>query len=292
MRQIKCWLWLSAQSLLPIVSRTEESGEPWNTLRCKITDNELLIQIRDSCGVRSESELYWLKRGIIPQSKSCTTFKISRFQDAVHAASAKVGCMNQCKQRNRDGRDGMAIRNNGNITPMNSISISGLIHNFFKTSTMQMVSWRNISQLLETSYSYYTTQSGFIGRTPRVRGNGLAHEIKGRRMTWGKNICGSSTTQDRSTTHPKFNLTGVQTHDFQIMTVHFMSLRCLMTRPSVFLHSLNERLMLELNKPHIIYGEDRTQLKKYLTVCGKWLLISKRFSQGSFQTYQGSEQID
>ena len=38
----------------------------------------------------------------------------------------------------------------------------------------------------------------------------------------------SSTTWDRSTTHPKFDPTGVRTHDFQIMTVHFMSLR----RPS------------------------------------------------------------
>ena len=37
-----------------------------------------------------------------------------------------------------------------------------------------------------------------------------------------------STTWDRSTTHPKFDLTGVQTHDLQIMTVHFMSLRRLL----------------------------------------------------------------
>ena len=29
---------------------------------------------------------------------------------------------------------------------------------------------------------------------------------------------------DRRTTHPKFDPTGVQTHDLQIMTVHFMSL--------------------------------------------------------------------
>ena len=41
-------------------------------------------------------------------------------------------------------------------------------------------------------------------------------------------IFGSSTTKDRSTTHPKFNLTGVRTHNLQIMTVHFMSLRSLL----------------------------------------------------------------
>ena len=35
----------------------------------------------------------------------------------------------------------------------------------------------------------------------------------------------SSTTWDRTTTHPKFDPTGVRTHDLQIMTVHFMSLR-------------------------------------------------------------------
>ena len=35
----------------------------------------------------------------------------------------------------------------------------------------------------------------------------------------------SSTTWDRSTTHSKFDSTGVRTHDLQIMTVHFMSLR-------------------------------------------------------------------
>ena len=33
---------------------------------------------------------------------------------------------------------------------------------------------------------------------------------------------------DRSTTHPKFGPTGVRTHDLQIMTVHFMSLRRLL----------------------------------------------------------------
>ena len=44
-----------------------------------------------------------------------------------------------------------------------------------------------------------------------------------------KNIVGSSTTyRDRSTTHPKFDPTEVQTHDLQIMTIHFMSLRRLL----------------------------------------------------------------
>ena len=38
----------------------------------------------------------------------------------------------------------------------------------------------------------------------------------------------SSTTEDRSTMHPKFNLNGIRTHDLQIMTVHFMSLRHLL----------------------------------------------------------------
>ena len=33
---------------------------------------------------------------------------------------------------------------------------------------------------------------------------------------------------DRSTTHPNFDPTGVQTHDIQVMTVHFMSLRLLL----------------------------------------------------------------
>ena len=32
---------------------------------------------------------------------------------------------------------------------------------------------------------------------------------------------------DKSTMHPKFNPTRVRTHDLLIMTVHFMSLRCL-----------------------------------------------------------------
>ena len=35
----------------------------------------------------------------------------------------------------------------------------------------------------------------------------------------------SSTTWDRSTMHPKFDPTGARTHDLQIMTVHFKSLR-------------------------------------------------------------------
>ena len=33
---------------------------------------------------------------------------------------------------------------------------------------------------------------------------------------------------DRSIMHPQFVLTGVQTHDLQIITVHFMSLRRLL----------------------------------------------------------------
>ena len=41
-------------------------------------------------------------------------------------------------------------------------------------------------------------------------------------------IFGSSTTEDRSTTHNKFSPAGVWTHDLQIMTVHFMSLRRLL----------------------------------------------------------------
>ena len=43
--------------------------------------------------------------------------------------------------------------------------------------------------------------------------------------------------EDKSTMHPKFDLTRVQTHDLQIMTVHFMSLfteaPALTTCPSV-----------------------------------------------------------
>ena len=39
---------------------------------------------------------------------------------------------------------------------------------------------------------------------------------------------GSSRTYDRSITHPKVDLTEVRTHDLQLMTVHFMSLRSLL----------------------------------------------------------------
>ena len=42
------------------------------------------------------------------------------------------------------------------------------------------------------------------------------------------NIFRSSKTWDRSAMHPKFDPTRVQTNDFQIMTVHFMSLRHLL----------------------------------------------------------------
>ena len=38
----------------------------------------------------------------------------------------------------------------------------------------------------------------------------------------------STTTWDRNTMHLKFDPTGVQTHDLQIMTVHFMSQRLLL----------------------------------------------------------------
>ena len=38
-------------------------------------------------------------------------------------------------------------------------------------------------------------------------------------------IFGSRTTYGRSTTYPKFDLTGARTHDLQIMTAHFLSLR-------------------------------------------------------------------
>ena len=43
-----------------------------------------------------------------------------------------------------------------------------------------------------------------------------------------EHLFGSSTTSDRSTMHPKFNPTRVQSHNLQIMTIHFMSLRCLL----------------------------------------------------------------
>ena len=42
-------------------------------------------------------------------------------------------------------------------------------------------------------------------------------------------ILDSSTTWDRSNTHPKFDPTGVWTHDIQIKTVHYMSLRCMLS---------------------------------------------------------------
>ena len=37
----------------------------------------------------------------------------------------------------------------------------------------------------------------------------------------------SNATWDRSTTHPKFDPTGVRTHDLQIMTVHFIFWRAI-----------------------------------------------------------------
>ena len=46
-------------------------------------------------------------------------------------------------------------------------------------------------------------------------------------------IFSSSTTWDRSTTNPKFDSTGVRTHDLQIMTLHVTETPSLTTRPSV-----------------------------------------------------------
>ena len=56
--------------------------------------------------------------------------------------------------------------------------------------------------------------------------------------TFALDVFGSSTTWDRSTTHPKIDPTGVRTYDLQIMTVHFMHVTetpALTTRPSVTL---------------------------------------------------------
>ena len=49
--------------------------------------------------------------------------------------------------------------------------------------------------------------------------------VKEKRAFIEKNMLSSSTTWGRSTTHPKFDSTGVRTHDLQIMTVYFMSLK-------------------------------------------------------------------
>ena len=47
-------------------------------------------------------------------------------------------------------------------------------------------------------------------------------------------IFGSTATKDRSTMHPKFNPTGVRTHDLQIMTAfHVTETSTLTTQPSV-----------------------------------------------------------
>ena len=43
-----------------------------------------------------------------------------------------------------------------------------------------------------------------------------------------EDMFGLRTTLDRSTPYPKFSTVGAWTHDLQIMTVHFMSLRFLL----------------------------------------------------------------
>ena len=51
-----------------------------------------------------------------------------------------------------------------------------------------------------------------------------------------EDILGWSMTLDRSTSHPKlFDRSEVWTHDLQIMTVHFMSLRCRYVPPRNYL---------------------------------------------------------
>ena len=56
-------------------------------------------------------------------------------------------------------------------------------------------------------------------------------------VTIKKYMFGWSTTQDRSTMHPKFDPAGVWTHDLQIMasTFHVTEMPALTTRPSVTL---------------------------------------------------------
>ena len=46
---------------------------------------------------------------------------------------------------------------------------------------------------------------------------------KTREMLTDDYLFGTSMTKDRSTMHPKFDLTGVRTHDLQIMTVNLIS---------------------------------------------------------------------
>ena len=72
-------------------------------------------------------------------------------------------------------------------------------------------------------FKSYTTQ--IQTQTLKHEPNSLVIMILGIRKKY-HNMFGSSTTWDRSTTHPKFDPTGIRTHDLQIMTVHFMSLGC------------------------------------------------------------------
>ena len=48
-------------------------------------------------------------------------------------------------------------------------------------------------------------------------------------MMFNNGLLGFKYDSSRSTTHPKFGPTGIWTHDLQIMTAHFMSLRRLLS---------------------------------------------------------------
>ena len=54
-----------------------------------------------------------------------------------------------------------------------------------------------------------------------------------------------SSDLDKSTSYPMFDLNGVRTHDFQIMTVHFHVTKtlALTTRPSVADHAENSSIL-------------------------------------------------
>ena len=72
---------------------------------------------------------------------------------------------------------------------------------------------------------------------------------------------GSSASWDRSTTHLNFDLTVVRTHDLQIMTVHFMSMR-----------------------PHLtlVYNaEDKSNLESIYNLCPVGLNIGFQDKKGS-----------
>ena len=68
-------------------------------------------------------------------------------------------------------------------------------------------------------------------------------------------IFGSSTTWDKSTTHPKFDQTWARTHDLQIMTAHFMSLRRLL---------YNHSAISDLQLRRFVHGDTIS----YNKVCG------------------------